>query len=365
MDKIHIIDLCNMLLWLLIILTLLCSFIFTKTTKGIPKSWFEWKTEFRYQYLGIVGLIHDAQYASRDRVALYKQPDRIAVITGGNRGIGLRIVEKLLACDMTVIMGVRDPRSAEDAVGGIVDLSQTKGKLICEQLDVGDMKSVRAFAQKISQTYAKVDLLINNAGIMFAPFKLTADGYESHFAINYLGHFMLTHLLLPKLRAAGKPGRNARIVNVSSCVNLIGRINYKDLNGLKYYYPGTAYSQSKLAQILFTRHLQTLLDAEKANVQVNVVHPGIVDTDLFEHSATTAVPFFKKLFFKTPERGSRTVVFAAIDPSIEGQGGTYLSNGGKGPFHADAKQPAKCEKFFEHSCALLKIKQYGNGEYPL
>lgn len=133
-DKIHIIDLCNMLLWLLIILTLLCSFIFTKTTKGIPKSWFEWKTEFRYQYLGIVGLIHDAQYASRDRVgmyiynylnlllqllsinnifnwllfslaALYKQPDRIAVITGGNRGIGLRIVEKLLACDMTVIMG--------------------------------------------------------------------------------------------------------------------------------------------------------------------------------------------------------------------------------------------------------------------
>lgn len=94
------------------------------------------------------------------------------------------------------------------------------------------MKSVRAFAQKISQTYAKVDLLINNAGIMFAPFRLTADGYESHFAINYLGHFMLTHLLLPKLRAAGQPGRNARIVNVSSCVNLIGRINYKDLNGL-------------------------------------------------------------------------------------------------------------------------------------
>ncbi|XP_030558608.1 dehydrogenase/reductase SDR family member on chromosome X isoform X2 [Drosophila novamexicana] len=355
----------TMLILLFVIGIVVCGFIFSKTTKGIPKSWFEWKTEFRYQYLGIVGLLHDARYASRDRVVLYKQPDRIAVITGGNRGIGLRIVEKLLACDMTVVMGVRDPRSAEVAVGGIVDLSQTKGKLICEQLDVGDLKSVRAFAERISQKYQKIDLLLNNAGIMFAPFKLTADGYESHFAINYLGHFMLTHLLLPKLRAAGQKGKNARIVNVSSCVNLIGRINYKDINGLKNYYPGTAYSQSKLAQILFTRHLQTLLDAEKAHVQVNVVHPGIVDTDLFEHSATTAVPFFKKIFFKTPERGSRTVVFAAIDPSIEGLGGTYLSNGGKGPFHADAKQPEKCEKLFQHSCDLLKIKQYGNGEYTL
>jgi len=90
---------------------------------------------------------------------------------------------------------------------------------------------VKAFAQLIKERYSKVDLLLNNAGIMFAPFKLTADGYESHFAINFLGHFLLTHLLLPQLRVAGKEGKNARIVNVSSCVNLIGRINYKDING--------------------------------------------------------------------------------------------------------------------------------------
>ncbi|XP_016995031.1 polyprenol dehydrogenase [Drosophila takahashii] len=351
------------LLWIFFVGLLLCAFLFSKTTKEVPKSWFEWKTEFRYQYLGIVGLVHDAHYAARDRVALYKQPDRIAVITGGNRGIGLRIVEKLLACEMTVVMGVRDPQSAESAVASIVDLKATKGKLICEQLDVGDLKSVKAFAQLIKERFSKVDLLLNNAGIMFAPFKLTADGYESHFATNFLGHFLLTHLLLPQLRAAGKEGKNSRIVNVSSCVNLIGRINYKDINGTKHYYPGTAYSQSKLAQILFTRHLQTLLDAEKSHVQVNVVHPGIVDTDLFEHSATTSVPIFKKLFFKTPERGSRTVVFAAIDPSIEGQGGTYLANGGKGPFHPDAKKPAKCEQLFQFSCDLLKIQQYGNGEF--
>ncbi|KAH8403999.1 hypothetical protein KR215_007784 [Drosophila sulfurigaster] len=351
-----------LILTLIIFGLLVFGFLITKTTKEVPKSWFEWKTEFKYQYLGMVGLIHDWQYTSRDRVTLYKQPDRIAVITGGNRGIGLRIVEKLLACDMTVVMGVRDPAGAKTAVGDIVDLTQTKGKLICEQLDVGDLKSVRTFAQRIAAKYPKIDVLLNNAGIMFAPFKLTADNYESHFAINYLGHFLLTHLLLPQLRAAGRDGKNARIVNVSSCVNLIGSINYKDINGLKNYYPGAAYSQSKLAQILFTRHLQSLLDAEKSHVQVIAVHPGIVDTELFEHSATTSVPFLKKILFKTPERGARTVVYAAIEPSIEGQGGIYLSNCGRGPFHASAKSPVKCERLFDFSCDLLKIKEYGNGK---
>ena len=128
----------------------------------------------------------------------------------------------------------------------------------------------------------------------------------------------------------------------------------------KYYYPGAAYSQSKLAQILSTRHLQTLLDAENAKVQVLAIHPGIVDTDLFEHSATTSVPLFKKLVFKTPEQGSRTPVYAAISPSIEGQGGIYLSNCRKGPIHPVALNADKCEKFFKYSCDLLNIKKFGS-----
>ncbi|XP_018791874.1 PREDICTED: dehydrogenase/reductase SDR family member on chromosome X [Bactrocera latifrons] len=348
--------------FIIIFVILFCGFYFAKTSKEMPKNWYELKTELRYQYIGLVGLIHDFTYRSRDRVALYKQPGRVAVITGGNRGIGLRIVEKLLACDITVIMGVREPASAEAAVTSVVDLTSSGGKLICEPLDIGDLTSVKKFAEKVKARFNKVDLLINNAGIMFAPFKLTADGFESHIATNYLGHFLLTHLLLPELKAAGEAGKNARIVNISSCVNLIGRINYNDINGLKNYYPGTAYSQSKLAQILATRHLQTRLNAQSAHVQVNAVHPGIVDTDLFEHSATTYVPFVKKLLFKNPEQGSRTVVLAAIDPKLEGKGGTYLSNGGLGQMHSDAKDPAKCEKLFKFSCELLKIEDFGNGK---
>ncbi|XP_067633477.1 retinol dehydrogenase 12 [Eurosta solidaginis] len=351
----------GLIITMLMLALLFASFYFAKTSKEMPKNWYELKMELLFQYIGITGLIQDAIYRSRDRVELYKQPGLIAVITGGNRGIGLRTVEKLLNCDITVVMGVRDPISAEAAVADLVDLKTTGGKLICEKLDIGDMDSVTGFAKKIKERYNKVDLLINNAGIMFAPFKLTADGYESHFAINYLGHFLLTHLLMPELKAAGKEGKNARIVNISSCVNLIGRINYNDINGLKYYYPSTAYSQSKLAQILAARHLQTILDAQSAHVQVNSVHPGIVDTDLFEYSATTSVPFVKRLFFKTPEQGSRTVVYAAIDPKVEGQGGAYFSNCGRGQMHPDAKNPEKCEKLFNYSCELLKIENFGNG----
>ncbi|XP_055837573.1 dehydrogenase/reductase SDR family member on chromosome X [Episyrphus balteatus] len=343
-----------------ILVSLFVMFYFFKTSKEMPKNWYEWKTELRFQYIGAIGIIHDLIYASRDKVVLCTQPDRIAVITGGNRGIGLKIIEKLLACEMTVIMGCRDPKAGEKAVSQLVDLSTTKGKFICESLDVGELSSVMSFAKLVKNKYKKIDILINNAGIMFAPLQKTSEGFESHFAVNYLGHFFLTHLLMPQLKAAGSEGKNARVVNVSSVVNLIGRINYNDINGDKYYYPATAYNQSKLAQILATRHLNQMLREQNAHVEVFAVHPGVVDTDLFEYSATTAVPFLKKLIFKTPERGSRTIVYAAIDPRLEGKGGSYLSNGGKSPFHPDAKDSQKCAKLFKFSCDLLKITEYGN-----
>lgn len=348
-----------LLLFVTILASIFMMFYFFKTSKEMPKSWYEWKTEFKFQYIGAVGLIHDYIYAYRDKVELYSQPDKIAVITGGNRGIGLKIIEKLLACDMTVIMGCRDPISGEKTVRRMINLSKTKGKFFCETLDVGEMSSVEAFAKVVKEKFNKIDILINNAGIMFAPKSKTTEGYESHFAVNYLGHFYLTHLLMPNLKAAGNEKHQARVVNVSSIVNLIGRINYKDINLDKYYYPASAYNQSKLAQILTTRHLNKILKEEKANVEIFAVHPGVVDTDLFEYSATTAVPFLKKLIFKTPEQGSRTIVYCAIEPSLEGKGGSYLSNGSRSPCHPDAKDPKKCEKFFIFSCNLLNIRNYG------
>lgn len=104
-------------------------------------------------------------------------------------------------------------------------------KITYEYLDTGNLKSVRQFAKAVQEKYPKIDILLNNAGIMATPYHLTEDGFESQFAVNYLGHFLLTHLLMPQLRAAGKQDLNARVINVSSCANIIGNINMDDING--------------------------------------------------------------------------------------------------------------------------------------
>jgi NAD(P)-dependent dehydrogenase (short-subunit alcohol dehydrogenase family) len=135
---------------------------------------------------------------------------------------------------------------------------------------------------------------------MSTPYKETRDGFESQMAINYLGHFLLTHLLMPQLIAGSKnnEGKNSRIVNVSSCIHKIGEIDYDDFHCKKFYYPVDAYSKSKLAQVYFTRHLDKYLKDKQLKVQVNSVHPGIVNTDLFEHSSIAYVPFIKDIFYK-------------------------------------------------------------------
>lgn len=105
------------------------------------------------------------------------------------------------------------------------------GTIEYEFLDTGNLKSIRQFANVVRTKYAKIDILINNAGVMATPYHLTEDGFESQFAINYLGHFLLTHLLLPQLKAAGTQDLNARIVNVSSCAHYLGDIKFDDING--------------------------------------------------------------------------------------------------------------------------------------
>lgn len=193
---------------------------------------------------------------------------------------------------------------------------------------------------------------------MCVPFKITTEGFESHMAINYLGHFLLSHLLLPQLRAAGTKELNARIVNVSSCVHLLGEINYNDFHGRKFYYPAIAYNNSKLAQVLFTVHLNGLLEKKGDHVQVESCHPGVVNTDLFEHSSTTYIPWMRKALFKNPEEGSRTVVHAAIAKKLEGKGGNYISNCRIGKTHKLANDLIECEKFFRYTCDMLNIKEF-------
>lgn len=112
-----------------------------------------------------------------------------------------------------------------------MNINNIVGKIIYEQLDTSSLTSVRRFAATVLKNFPKIDILINNAGVMATPYHITEDNFESQFAINYLGHFLLTHLLLPALKAAGTNSLRSRIVNVSSCVHLLGVINFDDING--------------------------------------------------------------------------------------------------------------------------------------
>lgn len=130
-----------------------------------------------------------------------------------------------------ISLGVRNPKQAQEAVEKQIDLSTVPGKVYYERLDTGSMESVRKFAEVIKTKFTKIHLLLNNAGIMAVPYALTEDGFESQMAVNYLGHFLLTHLLLPELKAAGTEELNARVVNVSSCVHKLGEIHFEDIHG--------------------------------------------------------------------------------------------------------------------------------------
>ena len=190
---------------------------------------------------------------------------RTVIITGANSGLGAVTARELAGRGATIIMAVRTTSKGEAAA------RQMTGDIEVRQLDLQDLSSVRAFADGVD----KVDVLINNAGIMAAPFALTADGFESQIGTNHLGHFALTNLLLPKL--------TDRVVSVSSMAHWPGRIDFEDLNWKnRRYSPWLAYSQSKLANLLFTSELQRRLDSAGSPLRAVAAHPGYSHTSLWK-----------------------------------------------------------------------------------
>lgn len=194
--------------------------------------------------------------------------DRTIVITGGNSGIGRAAARVLAGMDARVVLAVRDVAkgwAAAQTMPGTVDV---------RRLDLADLSSVHAFAEQFS---TPIDILINNAGIMVPPLGRTADGFESQFGTNHLGHFALTNLLLPQIRG--------RIVTVSSLGHRSGSIDFEDLSWERRpYRPMAAYGQSKLANLLFTAELQRRLTGCSSSVIATAAHPGLAATNLFKPS---------------------------------------------------------------------------------
>ena len=201
---------------------------------------------------------------------------KTAIITGANTGIGLETAIDFAKRNARVILACRNKEKGEAAVVQVKKRSGNEN-VVFVQLDLSSLELVRSFSSKVLASEPRIDILVNNAGVMLCPYSKTADGFEMQIGVNHFAHFLLTHLLLDRMKEAP----SARIVNVSSLAHHYGKINFDDLNSEESYSPTRGYCQSKLANVLFTRSLSKRLEGTK--VTVNALHPGGVRTELGRH----------------------------------------------------------------------------------
>lgn len=254
------------------------------------------------------------------------QTGRLVIITGANSGTGFEAAKVLAQRGATVVLGCRDLEKAQAAVR-CIQMDIPSARVEVEPLNLGSMASIRDAALAIKARHPKVDLLINNAGVMVPPYGKTEDGFELQFGTNHLGHFALTGLLLERLLST--PG--SRVVTMSGGVHKIGSIHFDDLQFEREYRPWAAYGQSKLANLLFSYELQRRLTQAGAPTLALAAHPGWARTNLQRHATRTG--WIKGLFSslgiclsQTAERGALPLIRAAVDPAA--LGGEYYGPSG-------------------------------------
>ena len=253
------------------------------------------------------------------------QTGRVAVVTGANTGLGFETADALAKHGAHVVLAVRNLDKGKEAVTRITG-ANPGADVALQELDLGSLESVRSAATELRSKYDHIDLLINNAGLMYPPNGTTTDGFELQFGTNHLGHFALTGLLVDRLL----PAAGSRIVTVSSIGHRINAaIHFDDLNWERSYHRVAAYGQSKLANLLFTYELQRRLASHGTTV-ATAAHPGGSDTDLMRHLPSAlqfALPALRPLF-QSAAMGALPTLRAATDP--DALGGQYYGPGGLG-----------------------------------
>ncbi|MCV7345167.1 SDR family NAD(P)-dependent oxidoreductase [Mycolicibacterium rhodesiae] len=246
------------------------------------------------------------------------QSGRIAIVTGSNTGLGFDTARVLAQHGAQVVMAVRDTAKGEAAAAEIRRAAPS-AEVTVHKLDLGSLASVREAAAELGTAYPRIDLLINNAGVMYPPKQTTADGFELQFGTNHLGHFALTGLLLNNL--LGVDG--SRVVVVASVAhNIRAKIAFDDLQWERRRYERVAsYGQSKLANLMFAYELQRRLAAAGAKTIAVAAHPGVSDTELIRHVPGSSLPGVKLisgLLLNSAEMGALATLRAATDPSVIG-----------------------------------------------
>jgi NAD(P)-dependent dehydrogenase (short-subunit alcohol dehydrogenase family) len=282
------------------------------------------------------------------------QSGKCFIVTGANTGIGFEIAKALAKKGARVLLGCRDAGKAAEAISRI-----GAGDLAHLPLDLADLNSVRRAAELASKE-PRIDVLINNAGVMFPPLTRTAQGFELQWGVNHLGGFALTELLLPKL--AETPG--ARVVVTASLAHKRANIQWDDLNAERSYNRGERYCDSKLANLLHVAELDRRLRAAGSPVKAVACHPGVAATDLMRHSGPFKVimPLFG-LFLNTSAKGAWPALQAACDPAVV-SGGYYGPTGlrdmrgpsGPASRSATAKDMDLAQRLWEVSEEMTGIK---------
>jgi NAD(P)-dependent dehydrogenase (short-subunit alcohol dehydrogenase family) len=259
--------------------------------------------------------------------AMMPQTGKTVLVTGANSGIGFQAARELARRGAQVLLGARDAAKGEAARSRILaELPEAQVRIV--PLDMASLASIRGFAGEFVASGAKLDLLVNNAGVMALPKReQTEDGFERQFGTNHLGHFALTGLLMPALLKAQAP----RVVTVASLAHRNGKMDWDNLEGEKSYSPWGAYNMSKLANILFARELDRRAREAHSRLMSVAVHPGISITNIAQYGTDFKSRFVKAiggLIFQDDALGALPTLYGATEPEV--QGGQYIGPGGFG-----------------------------------
>ncbi|HZS37120.1 MAG TPA: SDR family oxidoreductase [Polyangia bacterium] len=276
---------------------------------------------------------------------------KTALVTGANSGIGLEACVKLARLGAEVVMVARDEQKGAAAVADVKQRggSENVSLMLC---DFSSQAAIRKLAADYRARHARLDILINNAGSVSDKRRVTVDGLEQTFAVNHLGYFLLTNLLVDLLEKSAP----ARVVNVASVGHRQGDLDFDNLQYEKGGYGiMKAYGRSKLANVLFTTELARRLAGK--GVIVNCLHPGAVATSIWSHAPSYARPILAlaKLFMITSEEGGGRIVYLATSPEVEGQSGGYYDKNRKVAPSAQAQDAALAKKLWDVSAKLVAL----------
>ncbi|MFQ5482794.1 MAG: SDR family oxidoreductase [Nitrospinaceae bacterium] len=247
---------------------------------------------------------------------------KTCLITGANSGLGRESALALARLGAEVILACRNREAGEKTAHGIIEATGNSNVHL-QVADLSSQSQIRDLAAAVLDRHPRLHVLMNNAGVLLGRRQTTVEGYETTFAVNHLAYFLLTRLLLDRLRASAP----ARIINVSSFVHRWVKLRFDDLFSTRRYLPMEVYAASKLANILFTYALARRLKGGR--VTVNCLHPGVVATEFGRQGSALYLALKKlarPLFFASPAKGARTQIHLAVSPEVDGITGSYFAN---------------------------------------